>query len=92
MSHGKIIKLVRSYGAAWGRIRPNGSDRQVFFNRASLPSEIDFETLCDGQVVEFEEEPDRANGSRAVHVLVGELPRMEEERTGVSDGMICPAR
>ena len=76
MIRGKIVKLVQSYGSTWGRIQPNGTSREVFFNQASLPEHADFAGLREGQVVEFDEEPDRANGTHAVHVLLGELPTL----------------
>ena len=34
----------------------------------------DFDHLRDGQVVEFDEEPDRANGTHAYNVIPVELP------------------
>jgi cold shock CspA family protein len=74
MTYGRIIKLVRTYGSRWGRIRPNATERDVFFNQASLPDGADFAALREGQVVEFEEEPDRANGTHAVRITLGELP------------------
>lgn len=74
MTPGVIVKLVRSYGSRWGRIQPIGSSREVFFNRASLADGGDFESLRDGQVVEFDEEPDRANGTHAVRIVCGDLP------------------
>ena len=77
MTHGKITKLVRSYGSRWGRIQPLGTQREVFFNQASLPEHADFASLRDGQMVEFDEEPDRANGTHAVRVILGDLPVMD---------------
>ena len=74
MTHGKIIKLVRSYGSRWGRIQPFGAQREIFFNQASLPEGTDFGSLRDGQVVEFDEEPDRANGTHAVRISLGDIP------------------
>ncbi len=78
VSFGKICKLTRSYGSRWGRIQPIGSDEAIFFNTASLPEGTDFASLRDGQMVEFEEEPDRANGTHAVRVVLGELPVMRK--------------
>jgi cold shock CspA family protein len=74
MTNGIIIKLVRSYGSRWGRIQPVGTSREIFFNHASLPEGTDFGALRDGQVVEFDEEPDRANGTHAVRMICGDLP------------------
>ena len=65
---GKVTKLVRSYGATWGRITPDGETREVFFNAATLIERSDYDALALGQAVEFDEEPDRANGSHAVRV------------------------
>lgn len=81
MTHGVIVKLVRSYGSRWGRIQPMGTSRDVFFNQASLPEGADFAALRDGQVVEFEEEPDRANGTHAVRIVCGDLPMTEKATT-----------
>jgi cold shock CspA family protein len=77
MTNGVIVKLVRSYGSRWGRIQPIGSAREVFFNQASLPEGADFADLRDGQVVEFDEEPDRANGTHAIRIILGELPTIK---------------
>lgn len=77
MTCGKIIKLVRSFGSRWGRIQPIGGSRDVFFNQASLPDGSDFAALREGQVVEFDEEPDRANGTHAVRIVLGELPAVK---------------
>jgi cold shock CspA family protein len=74
MTNGKIVKLVRSYGSRWGRIQPIGTIREVFFNHASLPEGADFDALREGQVVEFDEEPDRANGTHAIRIILGDLP------------------
>lgn len=73
--HGKIVKLVRSFGSRWGRIQPTGTSREVFFNQASLPEGTDFEALREGQVVEFEEEADRASGMHAIIVIPVDLPK-----------------
>jgi cold shock CspA family protein len=74
MTNGIIVKLVRSYGSRWGRIQPIGTSREVFFNQASLPEGADFDGLRDGQVVQFDEEPDRANGTHAVRIVCVDLP------------------
>ncbi len=79
MTQGVIVKLVRSYGSSWGRIQPIGAQRDVFFNRASLPEDTDFDALREGQIVQFDEEPDRANGTHAVRVILGDLPKMPVE-------------
>lgn len=76
---GKIVKLARSYGSQWGRIQPLGTDRELFFNKGSLDEGADFDELREGQVVEFEEAPDRANGSRAIQVVPIALPALRNE-------------
>jgi len=78
MTRGKIVKLVQSYGSRWGRIEIIGNGREVFFNQASLPEDTDFTGLREGQVVEFDEEPDRANGTHAVRILLGAVPSVAE--------------
>lgn len=68
MTKGTITKLVRTHGSSWGRIRPEGSSRDVFFNLASLSQPADFLELEEGQNVEFEEEHDRVNGTHALRM------------------------
>lgn len=75
MTPGKIVKIVRSYGARWGMIQPLGTTREVFFNNASLPEGTNFPDLREGQVLEFDEEKDRANGTHAVRIVLGERPQ-----------------
>ena len=78
MTQGTIVKLVRSYGSSWGRIQPRGSTREIFFNRASLPSDTDFAALTEGQDVDFDEEPDRGNGTHAIRIILGEPHTVSE--------------
>jgi cold shock CspA family protein len=68
MSRGSVSKVVRSYGASWGRIMPDGEPREVFFNASTLVDASDYEQMTVGQRVEYDEEPDRANGTRAIRV------------------------
>ena len=68
MRRGIVSKIVNSFGASWGRIRPEGESREVFFNASTLLNASEFPTIAVGQPVEFDEEPDRANGSHAVRV------------------------
>jgi cold shock CspA family protein len=70
MSRGSIAKIVRSYGSEWGRIRPRDGAREVFFNLASMLDPDAFHTLRVGEYVDFDEENDRANGTRAVRVAL----------------------
>lgn len=65
---GKISKLANLHGSSWGRIRPEGTTRDIFFNLASLHEDGDYSMLVLDQEVEFEEEPDRTNGTHAVRV------------------------
>jgi cold shock CspA family protein len=67
---GRISKLVGTHGSAWGRIRPDGQTREVFFNPNTLADPAAYAALQLGQEVEFEEEQDRANGTHAIHVRV----------------------
>jgi cold shock CspA family protein len=68
VTSGEITKVVRTHGSAWGKIRPQGATRNVFFNLASLVRKADFENLEAGQEVEFEEVSDQVNGSHAVNL------------------------
>jgi cold shock CspA family protein len=68
MTAGKVSHLVTSYGSMWGRIKPAGEDREVFFNPESLTNRADYPALALGQDVAYDEEPDRANGTHAIHV------------------------
>ncbi len=65
---GKISKLTTTHGSTWGKVRPDDSPREVFFNATSLVDDHDFGSLEVGQDVEFDEEPDRTNGMHAVRV------------------------
>jgi cold shock CspA family protein len=68
MTRGSVSKLVTSYGSRWGRIRPDGETREVFFNPETLIDPFQYDQISLGQAVEFEEEPDRANGTHAIRV------------------------
>jgi cold shock CspA family protein len=70
MSRGSIAKIVRSYGSEWGRIRPRDGARELFFNLASMKDPDAFYSLQVGEYVDFDEENDRANGTRAVRVAL----------------------
>ena len=70
MTAGMITKLVRSYGSTWGRIKPHDETREVFFNAETLVDSSAYPDLMLGQDVNFDEEPDRANGTHAVHVKI----------------------
>ncbi len=65
---GAISRLANTHGSTWGKIRPKNIPREIFFNASSLHEGHDFHSLVVGQEVEFEEELDRTNGTRAVSV------------------------
>ena len=69
MNRGSIAKMVRSFGSEWGRIRPRDGAREIFFNVASLKDPEAFDSLKVGDYVNFDEENDRANGTRAINVV-----------------------
>jgi len=68
MTQGTVTKIVSSYGARWGHVRPDQEPRELFFNGESLAEGLDFITLTLGERVEFSQEPDRANGMRATEM------------------------
>jgi len=68
MTRGTITKIVSSYGARWGHVRPDAEPREVFFNGESLTDGLEFTTLTIGDTVEFSQEVDRANGMRAIQM------------------------
>jgi hypothetical protein len=70
MSRGSIAKIVRSYGSEWGRIRPRDGARELFFNVASMKDPDAFYSRQVGEYVDFDEENDRVNGTRAVRVVL----------------------
>jgi cold shock CspA family protein len=91
MTPGRVTKIVSSFGATWGRVQPHGESRQLFFNLESLARPADFTDMTEGQEVEFDEEADRANGTRAVHLVNLSLLSAAQSRreadggTGVED-------
>ena len=70
MTRGVVTKVVRSYGSEWGKVRADGTTYESFFNRTSLAEPGTFALIEAGQTVEFVEEPDRANGTRAVSLTI----------------------
>jgi CspA family cold shock protein len=70
MATGKIKNLVRDRG--FGFIRVDGSTDEVFFHSSALV-EASFDSLQEGQAVEFDVQPDPRNPSRsrAANVKVG---------------------
>jgi CspA family cold shock protein len=65
MPHGVVARLIRDRGFGFIRAQ-DGSD--VFFHASTLPPGV-FETLAEGQAVEYESEPDtRGRGERATDV------------------------
>ena len=91
MTPGRVTKIVTSFGATWGRVQPHGESRELFFNLESLARPADFKDMTEGQEVEFDEEADRANGARAVHLVNLSLLSAAQARpeagagTGVQD-------
>ena len=55
---GRVSKIVRSFGASWGKIRPEGESRDLFFNASTLVRAEDYYKVVLGQAVEFDEEPE----------------------------------
>ena len=84
MFAGTISRIVNSFGSQWGHVRPLREPRQVFFNVESLAKGTDFTALAVGDSVEFEQEPDRANGMRAIHMtrLAAAEPVLEPADAG----------
>jgi len=66
---GLISRLVGTHGSSWGQITPSGSDRTVIFNRTSFVHQSDFDRIRLGQRVNFAEEGDAVNGTRAVDIF-----------------------
>lgn len=67
MATGDITRLVRDRG--FGFIKPDGAADELFFHRSAVQNE-GFDTLQEGQQVEFEQEPDPRNASRSRAVNV----------------------
>jgi CspA family cold shock protein len=57
MATGEIKRLERSRG--FGFIRPDGESDDVFFHTSALQG-VMFDSLNEGQRVEFEKQPDEA--------------------------------
>jgi cold shock CspA family protein len=70
MTLGHVTRLVTSFGSQWGRVRPQGEERELFFNPGSFIRSADFAEVREGQEVSFDEESDRANGLRAVNMVL----------------------
>ena len=81
MTKGKVTKIVNSYGSTWGRVRPESEPREVFFNLTSLVDPADFAGLKEGDAVQFEERPDRANGMHAFQMSRISSPAAESVPT-----------
>jgi CspA family cold shock protein len=66
MATGQIKRLVKDRG--FGFIRPDGESSDIFFHISS--TEGAFDSLSEGQNVEFDKQPDPrdASRSRAVNV------------------------
>lgn len=68
MATGEIKRLERTRG--FGFIRPEGASEDVFFHSSALQGGLVFDQLNEGQIVEFEKQPDDRDPrrSRAVNV------------------------
>ena len=53
MTQGSVSELISSFGARWGRIRPSGESRDLFFNPLCLEDSAEFDRLRVGQEVAF---------------------------------------
>lgn len=69
MATGEIKRLERSRG--FGFIRPDGESDDVFFHTSALQG-VMFDSLNEGQRVEFDKQPDERDPrrSRAMNVRV----------------------
>jgi cold shock CspA family protein len=76
---GTVTKIVRSYGASWGRIAVTGGPL-TYFNETSFADADDFDALTEGDAVVFELVDDPVNGSRAVAIEI--QPAAALEATG----------
>jgi CspA family cold shock protein len=69
MATGQIKRLVRDRG--FGFIQPAGESEDIFFHSTSMPAGT-FDSLNEGQTVEFDKEADPRDSrrSRAANVRV----------------------
>jgi cold shock CspA family protein len=65
---GVVTQLTNARDAKWGKVRLAGFMREIFFTAEDLINSEEFDRLTPGQPVEFEEQPDRAQGMRAVNL------------------------
>jgi cold shock CspA family protein len=65
---GVITRVTNAGDGKWGKVRHRGSSREVFFTSDDLVEPREFDKLAPGQQVEFQEQPDRAEGMRAVNL------------------------
>lgn len=70
MTRGVVSALMSGFSTKWGRINIKGTERECYFNRASVLTPEDFDDMAIGREVEFDEQPDRNLGSRAVRLTV----------------------
>jgi hypothetical protein len=73
---GTVTKIVRSYGASWGRIAVTGGPL-TYFNETSFADPDAFDALTEGAAVIFELADDPVNGSRAVSITVAPVEALE---------------
>ena len=70
MTRGSVSKIVSTFGSRWGRIRLEGTEREIFFNASHLADPDAFEGIVIGQAVEFEVHTDQVNGGHADQIVV----------------------
>jgi len=73
---GTVTKVVRSYGASWGRIAVTGGPL-TYFNETSFADPEAFDALTEGAAVVFELADDPVNGSRAVAIALAPVEALE---------------
>ena len=76
MKTGTVTKIVRSYGASWGRIAVAGGPL-TYFNETSFADPEAFDELTEGAAVVFELADDPVNGSRAVAITLAPVEALE---------------
>jgi len=67
---GRGTKLINTGGVRWGLVRLESGLREIFFNYSSLSDPSDFPRLAVADLVDFEEELERANGMRATRLRI----------------------
>lgn len=71
------FELVGSVGSAWGLIKPDDGEDEMFFSPQALVDPSEYAEIVLGQGVQFDEEPDRTNSTLAVRIEI--LPSEVED-------------